>query len=295
MLLGGVGLAVAAACGSSGGSDDSGAAAGAGGNDGGATTDSVLIAFFNISGGAVASGIDQRITFGLGDSDGVVSDEVPPSLDFVIVSEAQNGEVATVTTAARGEGIPRPYYPVRFTVPAPGNYAAVTTVDGEQVSAAFAVSDPAQVPLVQPGEPLIPVDTPTVADARGVDPICTRDPQCPFHEVTLTEAIAEGRPIAFLLSTPEYCSTGICGPTLDVLIDQQAAYPDVRVVHAEIYADAGAVANLSEAQLAPAVDIYGLSFEPSLVLARADGTVSDRLDNIYDVSELDEGLAAITS
>jgi hypothetical protein len=37
-----------------------------------------------------------------------------------------------------------------------------------------------------------------------------------------------------------------------------------------------------------------MTYEPALFLARADGTVVDRLDYIYDVTELEAGLAKLS-
>ena len=46
-------------------------------------------------------------------------------------------------------------------------------------------------------------------DPRGVDPICTREPEvCPFHDITLTEALAAGKPVVYYVGTPAFCSTG---------------------------------------------------------------------------------------
>ena len=68
------------------------------------------------------------------------------------------------------------------------------------------------------GERLIPLPTPTTTEGRGVDPICTRQPTCPFHEQTLEEAMGSGKAVAFIISTPQFCQTAICGPVLDLLI-----------------------------------------------------------------------------
>ena len=75
---------------------------------------------------------------------------------------------------------------------------------GRQVDAADDVS------VIQLGERLPAIATPTTADARGVDPICTNDPVCPLHDVTAAEALDEGRPIALLVSTPAFCQIAIC-------------------------------------------------------------------------------------
>jgi hypothetical protein len=77
---------------------------------------------------------------------------------------------------------------------APGIYTLAVEVDGQVATAAVDITDPAEIVIPKVGEPLPPFDTPTVADGRGVDPICTREPACPLHELTVTEALAAGRP-----------------------------------------------------------------------------------------------------
>lgn len=132
-----------------------------------------------------------------------------------------------------------------------------------------------------------------MVDHRGVEPICTRDPRCPFHEVSLTEALVERRPLALLVASPGYCDSSLCPPALDLLVDAASGFPGIRFVHAEVYVDAGQLDSLADASPTEVVRTYELTFEPSLMLARADGTLSERLDHIYDVTELGEALSRI--
>jgi hypothetical protein len=87
----------------------------------------------------------------------------------------------------------------------------------------------------------------------------------------------------------------VCGPVLDLVMEQVGAFPSVRFVHAEVYRDPNNGADPAAAGLAPVVDAYGLSFEPSLFVARADGTIAARLDNVFDRVELAAALTAATS
>ena len=97
------------------------------------------------------------------------------------------------------------------------------------------------------------------------------------------------KPIVLLVSTPAFCQVAICGPVLDLLVERQAALEEqgLAVIHAEVYTDDTAKAT------APTVDALGLTYEPALFLAAPDGTVTDRLDAIFDATELDEGTAQL--
>ena len=245
--------------------------------------------------GLLVTGSPQRLPFIVIDAEGAPLDDGPASLEFVVTDLDGNPVGDPVTVERRNQGIPTAYFPLLFEFPAAGDYQVTTTVDGEALDPrVFRVSEPDAVQVPQPGEALVGVETPTTADARGVDPICTRDPDCDLHDSTLAEVLAEGAPVALMIATPAYCQTAICGPVLDVLLSQEGAFPGVRMVHAEVYKDPEAVDNITEAQLAPVVDAYHLSYEPVLFLANSDGTIARRLDTIFDEAEVAEGLAALT-
>lgn len=292
-VAGAAGLALLAACGSSGGgSDDEGAddGSGADGDAGGAN----LLAVFPLQ-GLLVTGAEQRLPFLLAGTDGAPLDDGPATLDFVVTDQDGNPVGDPVTVDRHDQGIPTAYYPLKFTFPGPGTYLAGASLDGADLEPrAFAVVDPSEVAVPQPGDPMIPVDTPTTDDARGVDPICTRDPECDLHGQTLTAALAGGTPVALSIATPAYCQTAVCGPVLDVLLSQEGEFPDVAMVHAEVYKNPEASDNLADADLAPVVDAYQLSYEPVLFLANSDGTIATRLDTIYDETEVREALAQLT-
>jgi hypothetical protein len=189
--------------------------------------------------------------------------------------------VEDITTArVQLDGGAPPFWVVRADVATPGFY--MLAVKGIKEPINFQVFDPSEVDVPTAGDPLPPFDTPTVADPRGVVPICSRaDGVCPLHQITLTEALATGKPVAYLVGTPAHCEFGVCGPVLEVLLAAHDEYGDrVAMVHADVYAnDAGT-------QVAPAVEAVSLTFEPSLFITDAAGTVVDRLDFAYDIAEL---------
>jgi hypothetical protein len=280
-LAGGAGVVLLAACGGNG--DDDATATTARATTTAAGSRLGLVKFFGDD--FLVPGTEQRATFGVADAEGVVTGDVPATLDFTIVSEG-SAVGAPITVASHAEDLPRPYYPLVFTVPRAGFYTARTTIGGEAAEATFGVVDESSVPQV--GQPMPAVDTPTVGDGHGVDPICTADPQCPLHEVTLSKALGEDRPVALLISTPKFCQVAICGPVLDVLLAQQQAFPDIRMIHAEVYTDE------TTDTVAPVIEAFGLTYEPALFTASSDGRVAARLDNIFDTAELTATLGALS-
>jgi len=234
-----------------------------------------------------------RLAFGFADKEGVFLAQAPQDgpLTFTIESNGQRiGE--PVVSDPHADGIPKAYYPVVFTPPLPGVYSISASVNGNPVARQIQI--PETTSVVGPGQAMIPYDTPTTADPRGVELLCTHNPPCPLHDVTLTEALAGGTPVAFLIATPQFCQTSICGPVLDVLLSLKDAFPTVKMLHSEVYPTA-ADAQPSSGKVTGVVTAYGLTFEPALFLADKSGTIVQRLDTIFDRGELRDALRRLTA
>jgi hypothetical protein len=289
MLAGTAAFTLLAACGDSSSNDDSAVGRLSLEQDSGAR---VLIANFAYGGNYLISGTPQRMPFLVG-AGGAPTTDAPAALTMQLSLDGQNiGE--PIEVPAHTDGVPLPYFPLRTTFDRPGLYTVTTELDGAPATQTVQVSEPDSVPLVQPGQSMPSAETPTIDDHRGVEPICTATPECPLHAETLAVALRSGEPVAILVGTPAYCQTGLCGPVLDLLVQEVPSHAGMRFVHAEVYRDAAATGNASTAQTAPIIDTFGLTFEPSLFVADATGTVRTRLDNVYDRVELREALATVT-
>jgi hypothetical protein len=221
--------------------------------------------------------------------DGVPLREGLEPLEFQVRMES--GEPELLTVEPRIEGIPTPYYPVIFTAPGAGILEISVAGDEGFNAITFDIAGTTPIPTV--GRELPAFDTPTVDDARGVDPLCTRDPVCDLHAVTLREALQAGGPIAVSVATPEFCQTAICGPVLDLLIEALPDYPTITGIHTEVYADPRGGSDPTAGGLAPFTEALELPFEPTLFLIGADGNIAVRLDSVYDLTELRDGLDLI--
>ena len=181
-----------------------------------------------------------------------------------------------------------PYYPFRINILMSGNYALVVS-GGPIEGAAFSVLEPDQVAVPGANDSLPGFDTPTFDNNREVKPICTRIPDpCPFHAMTLTEALKLGVPVAYLVGTPAHCETGTCAPALDGLIEVGSRIGDRAVfIHAEIYSDEAATV------IAPAVKALNLTFEPVLFIVDVNGKIIERFDSVFDSLEIFDALASV--
>jgi len=202
------------------------------------------------------------------------------------VLDSTDKQIAAVSAPIHSTDIVIPYWPIVVQIDQPGTFTL--RLDGDDgYGAAFQVSDPTQVTVPYTGSTLPPFDTPTVDNHRGVEPYCTLTPKpCPLHDVTLTQALASGAPVAYMIGTPAHCQTGTCAPALEFLVKSHSRVGDkIVMVHADVYSDDAATT------VAPAVSALGLEYEPVLYLVR-NGTVADRVDVIWDQKELDERIDA---
>ncbi len=299
LLAGAAAGAVLAACGSSDDSGSSGAASGdapdaSTGSDGSDGSDDTAV---NASGLAFGTYVIaqrfpqnvqepglQRLPISLASADGRLVSDGPESLNAEVL-DADGAPLGISISADRRDLESGPYYSFRVPIDTPGVYYLVVD-GGPEDGAAFQVMEPGTVPVPGPGDPMPPFETPTFDDGRGVDPVCTREPEpCPFHEVTLTDALLAGKPVAYLIGTPAFCQTGTCAPALESMIAVQDRFGDAFTwLHAEVYTDNTATTPTD------AVDAANLSFEPALFVIGSDGAVIERLDAVWDESELVEVL-----
>lgn len=293
-LAGLTGLAAAGVLAACGGSDDDSEAdsSGSGGSENSGSDDADFSDGSQPGGGEYI--IVQRIPDGI-----LVPGEVRYPLQLsqnaVFVNdgpELLGAQLATIDGEPMGERLtakrrtltPDNYYAFRMTIDEPGIYRLIVE-GGPTDGVAFTIADPASVAIDTPGQLLPGFDTPTVDEGGGVDPVCTRDPFCEFHSVTLTEALRTGKSVAYVVGTPAFCPTGTCGPGLEALVSVMPDYADTTVaVHSEVYTD------LTATELTPAMLATRLSFEPVVYVTRPDGTIVDRLDGLWNDEELREAL-----
>ncbi|CAN5332403.1 hypothetical protein BH20ACT8_BH20ACT8_16920 [soil metagenome] len=232
------------------------------------------------------TGKGERVAFGLTTLENEPVEDVGVE---VTVRDTETGEVVSGPFPATfhddlGEGFG--LYVARVDLPEPGPVAIVAETAhgvGEQVLNAVA---PADSPVPAPGDEAITTATPTTEEDLGVARVCTQDPPCGMHEVSLEDALAQGRPVVLLFATPAYCQTIVCGPAVATVdeVRRDGDWGDAAFIHAEIYTDEGST-------LAPFVLDWELPSEPWLFGIGADGRITARIDGAILASDA-EALAA---
>jgi hypothetical protein len=224
-------------------------------------------------------------------------------LDNVPVRDA---EVQVWTRPADGEPASGPFdatfhdipgqdlglYSVSLDLPVAGAIPLVAlTADGVGGETVMNVADPDSAVIPAPGTAAISVSTPTEGDLQGFERLCTLDPPCGMHDVSLDEALADGDPVMLVIATPGFCQTAICGPTVEVaeaVRTSESAPADVTWIHLEVFTDAGTT-------IADQVTAWQLQSEPWIFGIGADGMIRGRLDGPLTVldGEIDALSASI--
>ena len=219
-------------------------------------------------------------------TDGGLLQKGPAQLTGRVLNATTAAVVAEGIVADRrslGEGT-IPFWVFTVNLPEPDIYALLVE-GGPETGVAVQALDAADLVVVRPGDEMPAIDTPTVDDHRGVEPYCSRTPDpCPFHEVTLTEALASGKKVVFTVGTPAHCQTGVCAPVLEGMIDMAQRHSDVVFVHADVYADDKGT------EIAPTVADLGLTFEPITWVIGADGIITHRFEGVWHPDEIGTAL-----
>ena len=222
----------------------------------------------------------------LGKTSGV---DLPTELRAQLLN-SETGEVVVADMVAmrHDTNIDPPYWPFRVDIADTGIYSLVIE-GGTQDGAGVQIMDPTTISIPLIGTPLPGFDTPTISNARGVNPLCTRTPEpCPLHDITLNEALKLGKPIAYLVGTPAHCQTGTCAPALDALLSMRELVGDrLTMLHTEIYSDDTATV------VAPAVEALNMTYEPALFITDAKGVLVERFDAIFDAVEITEAFTTL--
>ncbi len=163
----------------------------------------------------------------LGSPDTSIAIEVAPA-DRADLRQRADGEFIWIIEDAFG------LYQGEFNFDRAGVWQATAVLDGGITlePAFFEVRQQTFAPGVGEPAPLVP--TATLASGQLGSITTDPDPNPAFYEVSLDDAIRQGRTVA-VFSTPGFCRTATCGPMLEQVKEIATQHPETRFVHVEIY------------------------------------------------------------
>lgn len=179
----------------------------------------------------------------------------------------------------------------------PGRWAVQAvfrTADGREGSVAlpFEVLAQATSPAVGSAAPrtrnLTWQDVADKADKGLVD--TSEKPAPLLHETTVADAIAAGKPALVAFVTPGYCSSRICGPSLEIVKKLVPAYGEkAALIHIEVFKDP--VKRVPSDAFAE----WQLRTEPYFFIIDRQGKIAAKFEGPVSLAELDEAMKQVTS
>jgi hypothetical protein len=157
----------------------------------------------------------------------------------------------------------------------------------EPVRLAVTVLDAAATPAVGSPAPrsrnLIARD---VKDLREIDTSLKPDPR--LHQVRIADAIAQRKPQLIVFATPQFCTSRMCGPVVDIVRTLLPTYGKrVAFIHQEIWHDFAAK------KMFPTVEEWRLDTEPWVFVVDRDGIIRAKFEGLVTVQELESGVQQI--
>ncbi|MDQ3878760.1 MAG: hypothetical protein M3290_10505 [Actinomycetota bacterium] len=163
--------------------------------------------------------------------------------------------------------------------------AAVTTSGGGIDSTSkvnFTVNEESIAPSV--GEPAPASDSPTIGDVKNLQQITTdRHPSKRFYKTSIAQAIARHENFVVVFATPKYCTSEVCGPTLELVKRIAPEFPKLTFIHVEVYTN---LSNPSALKPAPAAVQWRLPSEPWTFVVDRHGTIAARFEGTMRPSDL---------
>ena len=233
---------------------------------------------------------DNRFLVGLIDDDDapIADPKVKVDIAFFDLAESDEEAVSEIDTdfvwtikPVRGLWVGTAHFDT------PGTWGAAVTVGGggydETVTGNFKVTKKATTPAI--GDPVPASDTPTIDEVDDVSEISTDShPDLDFYKTSVAEAVDSGKPFVLAFATPKFCTSQVCGPTLDVVKEVSTDFPGVTFIHVEPYELEDIDPN--NLKPVPSVQDWGLPSEPWVFLVDADGRLAAKFEGTVGAAEL---------
>lgn len=179
-------------------------------------------------------------------------------------------------------------YLVNIPFDRPGIWQIDFTISTGEATQPFLIDIQAEPRTTAVGETAPLVSTRTTANTSLEDLTTDNDPLESFYEISLDEALTNGRMTVVIFATPRFCTSAACGPMLGQMKVIAADYAGVNFVHVEVYEGFNEAEFVPDADhLAPSVVAFGLPSEPWVFVMDEDGTVVGRFDGVLGGGEIE--------
>jgi hypothetical protein len=142
---------------------------------------------------------------------------------------------------------------------------------------------PATPALGSPAPPSRNLIASDVKNLRQIDTSPRPDPR--LHQVRIADAIAQRKPQLIVFATPQFCTSRMCGPVVEIVRTLLPPYGKrVAFIHQEIWQD------FASKKAFPTVDEWRLSTEPWIFIVDDQGIIRGKFEGLVTARELEISL-----
>lgn len=139
-------------------------------------------------------------------------------------------------------------------------------------------------------------DSRTLSDVEDISDLTTgsqRDGS--LYQISLGDAIQNGKPTVVVFASPAFCTNAVCGPQVEVLSNLSASYGDAAdFVHVDLFTNPKEIqGDLTRAKKTPLLDEWGLVSQEWTFVMDRDGVVVGRFENFVPQLELEPSLESV--
>jgi hypothetical protein len=125
-----------------------------------------------------------------------------------------------------------------------------------------------------------------VKNLRQIDTSPQPDPR--LHQVRIADAIAQGKPQLIVFATPQFCTSRMCGPVVDIVRTLLPTYGKrVAFIHQEIWQD------FADKKVFPTVEEWRLFTEPWIFVVDGQGIIRGKFEGLVTAGELETAVQEI--
>jgi hypothetical protein len=154
------------------------------------------------------------------------------------------------------------------------------------INASFTVVAKTSFPEV--GQPAVKVRSKKLSDVNGdISAISTdTSPDPALYQHSIDEEIDGHRPFVVVFATPKFCTSRVCGPTLDMVKQTRSQFPSVDVIHVEVVDPKDPLSANNDIKPVDAFNAWGMPDEPWVFVVDKAGIVRGAFEGVVTTPEL---------
>ena len=116
-----------------------------------------------------------------------------------------------------------------------------------------------------------------------------------LYEISIHEAVSNGRPTMIVFASPGFCTNALCGPQVEVMSELRVQYPDANYVHVDLFENPVELRSggLEQAIRSPILEEWSLETDEWTFLVGADGRIMHRFEAFVPIEELEPAWATL--